>query len=130
MAQEKCSTSSQTVLYQITPTISPTDKTSPSKETEQTPFMCINIVTSPNAPVKCNNQFPQTNPLQTQYHPKVGMGDKPKTKEVPKVGMGDKLKTKEVPKVGTGDKPKTKEVPKVGMGDKPKKVFVGRVIPF
>ena len=120
MAQEKCSTSSQTVLYQIMPTVSSTDKTPPSTETEQTPFTCINIVTSPNAPVKCNNQPPKTNPLQTQYLPKVGTGDKPKTKEVPKVGMGDKPKTREVPKVGTGDKPKTKEVPKVETGDKPK----------
>ena len=62
----------------------------------------------------------QTNPLQTQYFPKVGTGDKPKTKKVPKVGTGAKPITKEVPKVGTGAKPKTKEVPKVGMGDKPK----------
>ena len=61
----------------------------------------------------------QTNPLQTQEVPMVGMGNKPKTKEVPKVGIGDKPKAKEVPKVGTGHKPKTKEVPKVGTGDKP-----------
>ena len=138
MAQEKCSTSSQTVLYQITLTVSLTNKTPPSTETEQTPFPSIHIVTSPTAPVKHNNhppqptpykptpsnqpptnQPPQTNPLQTKYFPKVGMGNKPKTQEVPKVGTGDKPKTKEVPKMGTGAKPKKKEVPKVGMGDKP-----------
>ena len=81
--------------------------------------MSTNIVTSPTATVKRNKQPPQTNPLQTQYLPKVEAGDKPKTKEVPKMGTGDKPKTKEVPKVGMGDKPKTKEVPKVGMGDIP-----------
>ena len=70
---------------------------------------------------------PQTNLLQTQYLLQVGMGDKPKTKEVPKVGTGDKPKTKEVPNVGMGDKPKTKEVPKVGMGDKPKTKEVPKV---
>ena len=61
----------------------------------------------------------QTNPLQTQYLLQVGMGDKPKTKEVPKVGMGDKPKAKEVPNVGMRDKPKKNEVPKVGMGEIP-----------
>ena len=120
MAQEKYSKSSQTVLYQITPTVSLRDKTLPLKETEQTLFLFINIVTSPTAPVKCNKQpptsTPQTKPLQTQEVPKAEMGDKPKTKEVPKVGTADKPKTKEVPKVRTGDEPKTKEVPKVGMG--------------
>ena len=63
---------------------------------------------------------PQTNPLQTQDLPKVGMGDKPKTQEIPKVGMGYKPKTQDLPKVRTGDKPKTQDLSKVGMGDKPK----------
>ena len=120
MAQEKCFTCSQTVLYQITPTVSLTEQTPTTTETEQTPLPSTIIVTSPTAPVKGNKQPPQTNPIQTQYLSKVGMGDKPKSKEVPKVGIGDKPKTEEVPEVGTGDKPKTKEVPKVGEGEKPK----------
>ena len=52
MAQEKCFTSSQTVLYQITLTVSKTEKTPTLMDTEQTPFMPTNIVTSPSAPVK------------------------------------------------------------------------------
>ena len=88
-------------------------------ETEQTPLMSTKIVISPTAPVEQNKQPPQTNPLQTQYLPKVGMGDKPKTKEVPKVGMGDKPKINKVLNVGTGDKPKTNKVPKVGAGEAP-----------
>ena len=49
----------------------------------------------------------------------MGMGDKPKTKEVPKVGVGDKFKINEVLNVGMGDKPKTNKVPKVGVGEAP-----------
>ena len=127
MAQEKCFTSSQTVLYQITPTVSSTEKTPSLMETEQTPLISTKIVTSPTAPVKQNKQAPQTNPLQTQYLPNVGVGDKPKTKEVPKVGTGDKPKTKEMPKVGMGDKPKINEVPNVETGDKPKTNKVPKV---
>ena len=95
--------------------------------TEQTPLTSTKIVTSPTAPVKQNKQPPQTNPLQTQYVPKVGAGGKPKTKEVPKVGMGDKPKTKEVPKVGMGEKPKINDVLNVGTGDKPKTNKVPKV---
>ena len=132
MAQEKSSTSSQTVIYQIMPSVSMTDKTHSLMETDETTLLSFNIVTSPQCTCKAQqplppNQPPQTNPLQTQYLPHVGMGNKPKTKEVPKVGTGDKLKTKEVPNVGTGDKPKTKEMPKVEMGDKPKRKEVFKV---
>ena len=63
MAQEKSSTSSQTVVYQIMPSVSTTDKTHSLMETDETPLLSFNIVTSPSAHVKCNNHFPKpTNP--------------------------------------------------------------------
>ena len=70
MFQEKSSTSSQTVVYQITPTVSKTCKTQPSTETEETPLRSFNIVTSQTAHVKCNNHPPKpTPPKPTPYKP-------------------------------------------------------------
>ena len=106
---------------------------------------------------KHDNPLPQTNPLQTQYLPKVGTGDKPKMKEVSKVGMGDKPnnkgsaqggdggqtqnkggclrwgqgtnpKQRRCPRWGWGKNPKPKDLPNVEMGDKPKKNEVPKVI--
>ena len=73
----------------------------------------------PYCTCQANQAPPQTNPLQTQYLPKVWVGDKSKTKEVPNVGMGDKPKINEVLNVGMGNKPKTDKVPKVGAGEAP-----------
>ena len=155
MSQEKSSTSSQTVLYQIMLTVSTTGKKTPSTETEKTPLKSINIVTSQTAHVNRNYQPPKptppyqpptnqphtnqppTNPIPStilDWGQAQNQGGAPtwdwgqtQTKDVPQVGTGDKPKTKEVPQVWTGDKPKTKEVPKVGTGDKPKTKEVPQV---
>ena len=69
MAQEKCFTCLQTVLYQITLTVSSTEQTPTSTETEQTPLPSTKIVDSPTALVKGNKQppnQPSTNPVSSQ----------------------------------------------------------------
>ena len=62
MSQEKSSTSSQTVLYQIMPTVSMTCKKQPLTETEKTPLKSINFVTSQTAHINCNNHPPKPTP--------------------------------------------------------------------
>ena len=124
MAQEKCSTSSQTVLYQITPTISMTDKTTSLMETEQTPFMSINIVTSPTAPAKCNNQPlhhpPKPTPYKPRRCPRWGWGTNLKQRRCPRWGWGTNPKQSRCPRWGRGTNPKQRRWPRWGQGINPK----------
>ena len=81
-------------FYQIMPTVSLTDKTLPSMETEQTPLPSIHIVTSPSAPVKCNNHPPPNQPPANPIFSQSGDGGQTQNKGGAQGGDGGQTQNK------------------------------------